>query len=71
MTDPYEVISLRLPASLIARVDQYTRQLEVGIGHGLTFTRSDAMRALLNAGLKQAGVPREHGITFARSKAKK
>jgi hypothetical protein len=64
MTDPYEVISFRLPASLIARVDQYIRRLEQGIGHGITFTRSDAMRALLDAGLQQAGFP-------DRKKAKK
>lgn len=55
MTDKYEVISLRLPASLIAEIDQYTRQLEQSIGHGITFTRSDSMRALLDAGVRQAG----------------
>jgi hypothetical protein len=59
MTDPYDVITLRLPASLLARVDRYTRQLEAGIGHGITFTRSDAMRALLDVGLSHSSVPAE------------
>lgn len=70
MTDEYQVVSFKAPASLLRRVDTYVQRLQDGIGHSITITRSQAFRALLDIGLDNTGVASEKRRT-KRKKATK
>lgn len=53
-------VALRIPADLLERVDRHQERLRASV-EGLRVTRSDAVRALLAAGLDAAenGGPRQ------------
>lgn len=69
MTDEYQLVSFKAPASMLRRVDTYIRRLHDGIGHNITISRSQAFRALIDIGLDNTGVASPKRRT-SRKKAK-
>ena len=55
MGEKIRQVGFRFPESLIKRLDAYAKKMEAQMP-GLRFTRADAVRVLLEKGLKEAGV---------------
>lgn len=70
MTDEYQLVSFKAPASLLRRVDTYVQRIQDGLGNHITITRSQAFRALLDIGLDNTGVPPEKRRTKRKRAAK-
>jgi metal-responsive CopG/Arc/MetJ family transcriptional regulator len=63
--DKSKQMGLRLPQELIDRLDQYVDKLGEELP-GVEFTRSDAIRTLIEQGLQKAGIPSKEKVKRKR-----
>jgi metal-responsive CopG/Arc/MetJ family transcriptional regulator len=63
--DKSKQMGLRLPQELIDRLDQYVDKLREELP-GVEFTRSDAIRTLIEQGLQKAGIPSKEKVKRKR-----
>lgn len=60
MSDPFKQIAIRLPLSIVDRIDAHFARIKAE-NPGMSVSRSDAMRALLLDGLRAAEQPQPKG----------
>lgn len=71
MTDEYDsMVSFKLPTATVKRIERYTRSLNDEVGHQV-FSRSHALRSLVEIGLYTSGFGASKKKTKKKGKARK